>query len=908
MKMHSLRSAGLIWAACAALFDGRAAVAQVNLPATIQTPFTWDWNYEADMKPDQSGAITASAGTGSFIRVSGGITSDSAAGGIYQASTINSNIGGWFTAPSSSSLLNIKSSNGYTFEWRAKVLSIDEANNDGAVALTVDEGTPGVNRFWKLGLMKNGLGQYSARLTGDQGAASAVSSIDNNFHTYRVTVINNSATLYVDGGRAGTVTSLRNLSSEAIEMGDVTSSADGTYATDYLRATSAAAVAPSENLFAHHVYQEPGTTRRVRFAYVTPLTPETQPGTQLEHIFYQISGNNGSTYDTIRPLVQSGSGFNSLHPITGVTIGKNGFVTSQQPPWRASNGEMIVPYQFDPLDANGNVINPYDTTTYNGSGLLIGKWINGGTELQWELGQQLTLDPNISTRGLLEPAAVELRTPGKFLMVMRGSNETLPNLPSRKWKAVSTDFGRTWGAVDALTYSDGGEFFSPSASTDLRRNSKDGKVYWFGNLIASNANGNSPRYPLNIAEVDEALLGLVRGSLRTIVDRDPVNDTDQVQFSNFNITEDPNTGAFIIGMYRFDPGKLAPGQNPNDPGIVWPYFEVTVPLPQRTWIKSTSGDWNASANWSSNVPNAPGATALLATAISSAQSIYTNTAVTVGSLTIDSPQTYVITGAGSLNLQASVGTTSSAAINVVRGSHKIDLPLNIISNTTVDVSVGASLAIADPMTLTGGTTLTKEGAGSLILKSTVNAASAATLSVNAGTLDFAAINSDPDITIILNASAAMTVDYQAGDSPISQLRMGIANGLIATDAAGLTIGYGDASVLSPGSSDPTLLLVKPAFPGDATLDALVGVADLDSLALHWQGPGFWPEGDFNHDGLVNLTDLELLALNWGDSVSLPDALMARGLPAVVVPEPASMIGVALLVGMVRRSRQKRSVS
>lgn len=906
MRSYSFKTTAVLSAAIAAFLTSRPTFAQVNLPATIQTPFAWDWSYEADLKPDQDGAITASAGTGSFVRTGGGITSESATGGIYQASTVNSNLGAWFSAPSAGSLLNLRSANGYTFEWRARVLSVDEAGNDGAVALEVDEGTTGVNRFWKLGLMRNASNQYSARLSGDTGAISASANIDNNFHTYRVTVINNAATLYVDGGRAGTVTSLRNLSTEAVELGDFTGSADGTSATDYLRATGAAAVAPVENLFAHHVYQEPATTRQVRFAFSTPLTPETQAGTQLEHVWYQISSNNGASFDTIRPLVQSGAGFSSLHPINGVTVGKNGFVTSQQPPWQASNGEIILPYQFEPLDANGNVINPYNTTTYNGSGLLIGKWINGGTELRWEAGQQLTLDPSISTRGLLEPAAIELRTPGKFLMVMRGSNQNLPNVPSRKWKAVSNDFGRTWGAVEALTYSDGGQFFSPSASTDLRRNSKDGKVYWFGNLIGSNADGNSPRYPLNIAQVDEELLGLIRGSLRTIVDRDPVNDTYQVQFSNFQITEDPNTGAYIVSMYRIDAGKLAPGQDVNDPSIVWPYISITVPLPQRTWIKSSSGDWNTAANWSSNVPNAPGATALLATAISTTQSIYTNSAVTVWSLEFDSPSTYVLTGAGTLNLQASGGSPSPAVINVVRGSHKINLPINFNGSGDIGVAAGASLTIADPLTLSGGATLNKNGQGSLVLKSTVHAASAATISVNAGTLDFAAINSDPDVTIVLNASATMTVGYGAGESPTLELRDSIARGQVTTHTPGMIIGYAETLALSPDGSSASALIAQSAWAGDATLDATVNLPDLILLSQNWQSTGNWSEGDFSYDGWVDIADLELLAGHWGDAVPLATALAAHGLPSVV-PEPASSMWLAAIAFISQRKRQKRSV-
>lgn len=100
------------------------------------------------------------------------------------------------------------------------------------------------------------------------------------------------------------------------------------------------------------------------------------------------------------------------------------------------------------------------------------------------------------------------------------------------------------------------------------------------------------------------------------------------------------------------------------------------------------------------------------------------------------------------------------------------------------------------------------------------------------------------------------------------------------------------------------------FPdGDATIDSVVDINDLWSLASHWQlSAQTWATGDFTGDGIVNAFDLSILALHWQQSSagqSLESALASTGLTSLV-PEPA---GIALALGpavaglLSRRRRQ-----
>jgi hypothetical protein len=71
------------------------------------------------------------------------------------------------------------------------------------------------------------------------------------------------------------------------------------------------------------------------------------------------------------------------------------------------------------------------------------------------------------------------------------------------------------------------------------RHSVTGKLYWLGNISATPPQGNSPRYPLVIAEIDEEKVALRRDTVTSIDDREP--GQGDIQFSNFSLLEDRET-------------------------------------------------------------------------------------------------------------------------------------------------------------------------------------------------------------------------------------------------------------------------------------------------------------------------------------------------------------------------------
>ena len=248
----------------------------------------------------------------------------------------------------------------------------------------------------------------------------------------------------------------------------------------------------------------------------------------------------GGAFSAPRQVIQKG--YDETHWAEGVEFRKNSAQISFCAPVKLKNGRILLPTQLCPLDSD--FTKPF--LIQEEAGCFIGEW--RGDEIEWDLSQRVKIDPALSSRGLCEPAIAELAD-GSLLMVCRGSNTTITHMPGYKWRSVSRDGGRTWSAPEPFTYENGENFFSPATGSRLIRHSRTGRLYWIGNITPANPDGNRPRYPLQIAEVDEAAKALRKSSVRVIEDRQ-AQDSPLVQFSNFRVYEDRETGEFVLLLAR----------------------------------------------------------------------------------------------------------------------------------------------------------------------------------------------------------------------------------------------------------------------------------------------------------------------------------------------------------------------
>ncbi len=330
--------------------------------------------------------------------------------------------------------------------------------------------------------------------------------------------------------------------------------------------------------------------------------------------------------------------------------------------------------------------------------------------------------------------------------------------------------------------------------------------------------------------------------------------------------------------------------------------------PPPTWNVNSGGNWLMRGNWSTGtVPNSIDAEVHFYGAITSAHTVYSEAPIVAGKLGFNNSNQYVLSGTASLTLQVSTG---SAAIDVQSGSHKINLPLTIASNTNLSVATGATLTIGNPVTIKAGRTVNR--IGNVIIQAPLTIETGGALNVGPGPA--AVLFGAPSLAVGARVNVqnnSVIVEYPGIAGPAAtiqhQLTTGYNNGL--WNGNGICTSSAIAGETGLGWKDNAAtqsILVKYTYYGDTNLDGQVDIVDLGALATHWQTSAVWSGGDFNYDGVVDISDLGLLASNWQRGVGTPlapsfdQALAAIGLPGATVPEP-SMIGASLgVAGLFRR--------
>jgi hypothetical protein len=276
-----------------------------------------------------------------------------------------------------------------------------------------------------------------------------------------------------------------------------------------------------------------------------------------DHGFYQLSADNGKSWgEAFQLKYEDGADFNPVDWGNREFLLRNEMYIGNAVALK--NGSVIicatvpVPYK-DAEDMKYPSIFPnnYREGCVAGAMCFVGRWNKTKMNYNWEKSNSVFLPRQVSSRGLVELDLSELKN-GNLLLIMRGSNAGLDiaKTPGRKWFSVSRDCGLTWSEVKDMRYDTGEQFYSPATIHKTIRSSKTGKLYWVGNINNVPPNGNSPRYPLQIAEVDENGPSFRKNTVTVIDDRDPERDSEFLQLSNFSLLEDRETKNMEIYLTR----------------------------------------------------------------------------------------------------------------------------------------------------------------------------------------------------------------------------------------------------------------------------------------------------------------------------------------------------------------------
>ncbi len=370
-----------------------------------------------------------------------------------------------------------------------------------------------------------------------------------------------------------------------------------------------------------------------------------------------------------------------------------------------------------------------------------------------------------------------------------------------------------------------------------------------------------------------------------------------------------------------------------------------------SWTRNGSGDWDQLTNWfywgrpDTNYEIANFGSAITANATINMSGNYTGSFTCKG-LRFRSDYKYTIAGSGLLVLASDAG---HAVLDVQRGQHEIQTAIRLDSDTDATLAAGTTLTLGASMNLhlrtlsvSGPGTLSVDGnqvvmnGGSIRLSNNATLAVSNILSVaggstlggngtvtgfvaNGGTISPGA---SPGLLIIngalvqsstgklkmewaqggydlLGVTGNVTLDGTLDLSLLDEFTPAIGQSITIISAASISGTFDTITGVNAAGNlalavryNSSTVTVTAALPGDANLDNVVNLADLQILGDHWMsGAATWGSADFNGDSQVNLADLQILGDHWnaaaGDFTTLAQS----------IPEPQALalwIGAQLL--------------
>ncbi len=347
------------------------------------------------------------------------------------------------------------------------------------------------------------------------------------------------------------------------------------------------------------------------------------------------------------------------------------------------------------------------------------------------------------------------------------------------------------------------------------------------------------------------------------------------------------------------------------------------------WNTDAGGSWSTGSNWWNGIaPNGTSSEAVLGSIITAQRTVSMDAGKIIGTLTIDSANSYVIGGLNTLTVQGSLGT---GVIRAYAGSHTIFAPLTLVGTTQISLAPliegrpNPTLTVSGTLTASGAT-IQKQGPGTLIVNNLRNAGlevqagkvRIAANGGNAGVSHLTSLSVSPGATLDLNDND-LIVDY-SGSSPFATIQALVINGyasgpdssktgIISTTGqnnSGTTIlalfdnalaGFAEWPVGSGMTVPGNSVIGKYTYLGDTNMDGQVSAQDYTAVDANI-GTSVdvgisWFYGDTNFDGNIDATDYTAIDASLGLGAGNP--LAAASLSVAAVPEISSA-GAILAVG------------
>jgi hypothetical protein len=250
-------------------------------------------------------------------------------------------------------------------------------------------------------------------------------------------------------------------------------------------------------------------------------------------MFYQLSRDGGRSWSGSRQVIDCRDGHDSVQwaPILGYR----------------ERGAMADMLAYTWLE-DGSLVFGMTVMGTSIEGVIYSRarWNEDSSDLEFTFGDLISVGPEVTRGGCCEPAVTCLGGERLF-NAMRCQGDEASGLYSTRQCTVSEDGGMTWSDPEPLRYEDGETVWNPASFSQFIKSTKTGKTYWFANILPGPVHGQTPRYPLTIAEFDPQRCCILKETVRVIHDL-PEGAPDERRYTNWGLYEERGSGDLVMTL------------------------------------------------------------------------------------------------------------------------------------------------------------------------------------------------------------------------------------------------------------------------------------------------------------------------------------------------------------------------